>query len=308
VPVAAAVAEAPKEPAAPAAVKPAMARRLTAVKVTAPSRDYRDGDLVCRSCSEANDPARKFCSRCGGSLAAAIVHVVKLPWYRRFLLWCRRLWARITRRPLPDVKGGAEAAKNRPHRKHIRTVNVIRVSRSSLSLLAVLVVLMYAAVPPFRTAVNGRAAAAQGAVQRVISPTFTPVHAFSAQASSQLPTNPASAAVDGYKNTFWATDLKRDPQPFLLLTFSQRVNVDVLLFTLGVPNAFTSQPRPQQVHIDFSNGSSQDVHLSDEASPQQVNIGHGDGVTQLEIHLVSAYPSSQGSDLALTEVEMFTKN
>jgi hypothetical protein len=285
-----------------------MARRRAAVRVTDPSRDYREGDLVCRSCGEANDHERKFCSRCGGSLAAAVVHTVRLPWYRRVLLWWRRLWARITRRPLPDVKGGAEAARKGPHRRHIRTVNAIRVSRSSISLLVVALMLAYGAIPAFRGAVNGRAAAAQTAVQRVISPSFTPVHALSARASSELPTNPASAAIDGFKNTCWATDLKREPQPFLLLTFPQKVNVDVLLFTSGVPSAFTSQPRPEQLHIDFSNGSSQDVHLADAASPQQVSVGNGDGITQMEIHIASSYPSSQGTDVSLTEVEMFTRN
>lgn len=236
------------------------------------------------------------------------MHVPSVPWYRRWWQRVRRLVDRILRRPVPDAGAAVAGIGRKRHRRHVLTVNYIRVARSSLSLLVVVLMLAYAAVPPFRQAVNAQAAAGRTAVQRLFSPSFSPVHALTATASSQLADHPASAAVDGFKNTCWAAELGPDPQPTLLLTFAQPATIDAMLFTSGSPSNFASEPRPRQLHIALSNGASQDIHLADQAAPQQVDIDHGGGVTQLEIRVVSVYPSAQGNALSLTEVEMFTRN
>ena len=41
------------------------------VKVT-PSRTALPGDLACEECGEVNPPDRRFCRRCGASLASAV--------------------------------------------------------------------------------------------------------------------------------------------------------------------------------------------------------------------------------------------
>jgi hypothetical protein len=262
--------------------------------VAPPSREFQAGDLVCTSCGEANDHARKFCSRCGSSLSTATVHEPTLPWYRRLL-------AR-----LPRLDRSPEAAKRR-RRRWIRVINGARVTRSGISLVVIVVLLLYATVPPFRSAVNGRVSAVQAAVQRLVSPTYEPVHALSATATSSVADHPPSAAIDGYNNTYWAADLSQDPQPVLILSFARPVTIDAMLFTSGVPGDFTSEARPMQIHLVFSNGTAKDAHLSDKASYQQVDISGAAGVAQVEIHIVSAYPSVRGSQVALTEVEMFTR-
>jgi len=277
-------------------MRPAAPRRRTTLREAPPSREPREGDLVCATCKEANDPERKFCSRCGSSLAEAVVHVPPVPWYRRWFEAVRRvvLW-----RP-------QDGAKRRRHR-WVGVVNFLRVTRSGISLLIVIALLAYMAIPPFRRTVNSRAAAARTSVQRFMSPTFNPVHALTATPSSQLPDHPASAAIDGFKNTYWAADITHDPQPTLLLSFARPVTIDVMLFTPGASGSFTSEPRPMKVHLTMSNGSGQDITLSDTASPQQESVDHGANITQLEIRIVSVYPSSQGSAVSLTEVEMFTR-
>jgi hypothetical protein len=285
---------------APAAVKPSAVRRRAAVRAAPPTREFRSGDLVCAGCGEGNDPERKFCSRCGASLAAATVHVEKVPWYRRLL----------ARLPIPGRAAPAAGEKpaTRRRRRWIRLINAARVSRSSLSLALVVVLLAYAIIPPFRSWVNARASSVQTAVQRLVSPTFEPVHALSATASSALPDHPPSAAIDGYNNTYWATDLTQDGQPTLVLSFPRPVTINVMLFTSGSSGDFTSEPRPMQVHIVFSNGAAQDVHLADQAKPQQIHIENADGVVQMEIHITSVYPSIHGNNVSLTEMEMFARN
>jgi hypothetical protein len=59
-------------PAASAAVPAADSATVSAPKPSAAQdRSAQPGDLICANCGEPNDPSRKFCRRCGSSLATA---------------------------------------------------------------------------------------------------------------------------------------------------------------------------------------------------------------------------------------------
>jgi hypothetical protein len=281
---------------------PAATRRRLARRVSAPSREYQPGDLVCGECGEANQPTRKFCGRCGASLASAVVHVAPLPWYRRLLDWALSL-----RPGGPRAAQGPGQAAAPARRRWIRVINLVRVSRAVVVLLAACVLLAFATVPPFRQAITTRVSAIESSVQRLASPTFDPVHAIGVRATSQVRDHPAGAVIDGYKNTHWGADLERDPHPSLILDFDHPVAINVMLFTCGNSGDFAGTARPMQLHLVFSNGSTQDVHLADKADPQQVHVDDESNIGQIEIHVVSIYPSAQSHVLSMTEVEMFTK-
>ena len=69
----------------PEAVKPAATRARPGVSSQdcAGPRIVNPGDLVCGQCGEGNDPSRRFCRRCGASLAAGD-GIRPLPWYQRW--------------------------------------------------------------------------------------------------------------------------------------------------------------------------------------------------------------------------------
>src|SRR5207302_9274006 len=65
----------------PRAVLPQDARPQRAVSKAAPTHPPQAGDLICGECGEGNAATRRFCSRCGASLAVA--ERVRIPWWRR---------------------------------------------------------------------------------------------------------------------------------------------------------------------------------------------------------------------------------
>ena len=58
----------------PTAQQPTKAKRppRPAPKQKAPDQSIKAGDLVCGQCGQGNDPGRKFCRKCGNSLAEAV--------------------------------------------------------------------------------------------------------------------------------------------------------------------------------------------------------------------------------------------
>jgi hypothetical protein len=90
-----------------------------------------------------------------------------------------------------------------------------------------------------------------------------------------------------------------------VLTFEGKVNLDKAIIRSGASDNFQGFNRPKQLHLVFSNGQTSDINLDDRAEPQEKTIGHGHGITSVEIHIVSVYKAFQGTDTALTEIELF---
>jgi len=256
-----------------------------------PTKRLNPGDLICGQCGEGNEPVRKFCSRCGQSLATAAV--ASTPWWRRIL---------------PHRKAKVLAAGERPGGGRARGGfsfgAIVRVGRYVV--LAVILVggLAYGAVPQFRNAVNSRVNSVINHFTGTVAAP-TPVHATSVSASSAIVGHPGSLAVDAFSNTYWAASLTKDPHPTLTVGFSPATNINVMLFISGDTANELSEPRPKELHITFSNGASQDVTLVDSANSQQFTINGASGVTSATIQVTSVYASTSGNAVALSDVEFF---
>jgi hypothetical protein len=286
------------EPAAvqPVAVQPAAARPRVIPKAVAapPSKRLNPGDLICGQCGEGNEPVRKFCSRCGQSLATATV--ASTPWYRKIF---------------PRRKAKVLAAGERPGGKSARRGfsfgGLVRI----IGLIVVAVILLgglaYGAFPSFRTTVNNQVSSVVNNFTGKISAP-TPVHATSVKASSAVTGHDGTLAVDAFSNTFWESPLKTDPHPTLTVGFAANTNVSVMLFISGNTANELSEARPKVLHITFSNGASQNITLVDSGNSQQFNITGANGINGMTIQITSVYPSTTGTDVALSDVEFFGKN
>jgi zinc ribbon protein len=290
----------PEEPMSrrPVSVAPT-APRPRPVRTAEPPTRRQPGDLICGQCGEGNDPSRHFCRRCGNPLEEAVV--VRLPWYRRFL---NRIFGTRTReagwRPQrigrPNVIGGAW-----------------RIIRLAIAAAIVVAVLAFLLIPSFHTLVVDRVTSAVTAVRKIVHPNYDPIYPIGASASSSIAGHPPSLAMDKFNNTYWAASTS-DHNPTLVLRFQGPEDLAEIGFTSGASGTapadqFLSQPRPHAVHLVFSDGTTQDLNLVDEASAQfyPTNVKQ---VTFVEIHVLSTWATANASpsSVAITEVEFRIKD
>ena len=170
-------------------------RKPPQVRRQPPSRKLQPGDLVCGECGEGNSVTRKFCSRCGTSLAEA--EVVKTPWWRKLL---PRRGAKV-RKSGERSKHGGRRGKTKLGAAVSTTFKMVR---RAVAIALVLAGVAYGVFAPFRGWVNERAAEAKGTFERMFFPQYAPVSAAEAPvASVELPEHPREHAVDGRSNSFW---------------------------------------------------------------------------------------------------------
>jgi hypothetical protein len=288
---------APAQPAGvqPSALQPTALRPRPAAKAAAapPSKKLKPGDLVCGQCGEGNEPVRKFCSRCGQSLATATV--ASTPWYRRIL---------------PHRKAKVLAAGERPGRRGPRSgVNfgaIVRFVRNVVLVLIVVGGIVYAAVPGVRDAVNQRVNSVINSVTGTVAAP-TPVHATTVKASGASAGHGGALAVDAFSNTYWSAPLNTEPHPTLTVGFASGTNVTVMLFISGDADNYLAEPRPKELHLVFSNGATQNITLADEAKSQQFDIKGASGITGMTIQIMSVYPSTTGDAVSVSDIEFFGK-
>lgn len=262
-----------------------------------PTRRLEPGDLVCGDCGEGNPPIRKFCSRCGHSLEQA--EVVRTPWWKRLLPRRRAKVHKAGARPgQPGVsrRGGKLGAALK------RVFPMIRLVASIVLLLGGIV---YAIFPPFRVEVNERIFAVKHRVEAMVIPQFEPVRPTAVSATAEVPDHPAGMVADSFSNTFWAAP--GDSNAAIVFTFDREVNIGRAIVRLGNNEKFQSAHRPQQLHLVFSNGQTFDLNLKDTPDPQEVEIKNGAGSTSVEMHVQSLFRSLDGTDVAITEIELFQR-
>src|SRR5205807_1408539 len=92
-----------------------------------------------------------------------------------------------------------------------------------------------------------------------------------------------------------------------VVTFPAPVDLAQMIVTSGAVPDFQAQPRAQLIHLVYSDGKSQDITLTDEAKPQTHTLSGAKGVTKIEIHVQSSYPSLKGKDVSIAELEFFVK-
>lgn len=284
-----------RQPAArqPGARLPAPSRARPVAK-RQPSRQLRPGELICGQCGEGNDPARKFCRRCGASLVDAVV--VQVPWWKRIL---------------PRRKA---AAGDRPMRKGgSRQTGARRVRRAvgrGARIAAVLTVLGLGlgVAGPWRGSVTARLGDGYQWAKELFFPSLEQVHPVAAEATSALDAHPAELAIDGANNRAWTEGAEGDGVgEQVVLTLAEPVDLAKIGFLPGAsskPEEFLAQPRPKDLHMVFSDGSATDVRLEDSAEFQAFDVD-AKAVTQVTVQIVSVYPSFKGGhDCSISEIEL----
>jgi hypothetical protein len=277
---------------------PQEARQKTApVRRQPPSRKLEPGDLVCGDCGEGNVATRKFCSRCGTSLAAA--EIVKTPWWRKLF---RRRGAKVRKsgdRPKRSGRGGKSKAG-------LAVSATFKVIRRVVSIALLLGGVLYGVFAPFRGWVNDRAMAVKSEVEGIFFPTYEPVRAAEPPVSPvQLPRFPGTNALDGLTNTFWAAPVGGPREPVLQVTFDREVDLARIIVHNGQQESFKDRHRAQKLHLVFSTGKTSDVNLQDRPDPQTLDIENGEGATSVEIHVLSTFKAVSGKEVAITEIELF---
>lgn len=143
-------------------------------------------------------------------------------------------------------------------------------------------------------------------------PSYRAVHPSQANATSSRAGNPASQAIDGFTDTYWATDTATDAHPALTFTFDSPVDIDQLLVTpqlsppFGAEGEIVSSPAQVTVTLVGSQGASLSTTLPDAGAPTPVPIT-GRGITEVILRVDSVHAKGpHPSVVAIAEVEFFT--
>jgi len=260
------------------------------------------GDLICGNCGIGNDPARRFCRRCGLSLASATVAAPRrVPWWRR-IFGGGRPKARM-------------AAGERPKsmRSDGRTTGGIRPARL-LSAAAQIVIIAavvgavsgYFVVPSWRSAVNGFL----DSIKEIVVPAANRVYTSGPTTGPGVKDHPASKAWDG-SLAFWAAPVTASSPATIESAFIPPADINKVLVTAGAAGAqYTAFARPRDVTIQLLDADgavivSKDLELKQQPEPQAFDVG-GKDASRVRLIVRSVYPAADASaPMALTEVEFF---
>lgn len=281
-PVAAPASPSAAPPRQPGAVRPGAPRPAAAPPRRSEEPPPAPGDLVCGSCGAGNTPTRKFCRRCGASLAEARVQP------RRS--WWSRLWR-------PDPRPGPVAGYRPPRRRRFPTRTVVTV--------LVLGALVTAALS-LRPEIERLAITVLDRVQGNVA-----VNPVTVTASSELPDRPAAQARDGATNLAWSPAEPGDGVgQYLEMSFAQPFRLTRVLVHAGASDVETeflasSSPRVLTLTATTAAGTQQEVELAlaDHVGLQSVAVGVDD-VVALRLTISSTYRASPQTHVAVAEVEL----
>ncbi|TDE98784.1 zinc ribbon domain-containing protein [Occultella glacieicola] len=272
-----------QSPGTPQAVRPGAAKpRPKPRPVPEDEPPPAPGDLICGNCGTGNVPTRKFCRRCGTSLAEAKVQPTR-SWWRRLLR--------------PDAKPGPAAGtrpKTRRRRFPTRLVSVVVI-------LGLLTAAGLYFRPELERAYQSVLDRAQG--NATVNPTaFT--------ASSEGTETPATNLGDGTNDRAW---MPAAPGPsagqWVEVTFAQPFRMVRILVTSGassVQEDFLAQDRPQTVTVTITTDTgaqvSEDVVLEDVAGAQSVELV-AEGVVAVRMTVVDTWDPRPETYVAIAELE-----
>ena len=291
----------PDQPASrqPIAVRPGPERaRQAARQAQAETPPANPGDLICGNCRIGNEPTRRFCRRCGQSLAEAVVaEARKLPWYRR-IFRRQRTVAAAGERPRSMRTDGRGARQGSSSGRLVRAVLQILVVA-----LIVGAVVGYAVVPDFQKTVNSTISS----IRQKVAPNLVSVRTAGQATGASAKGHPAQAAFDGFNNTYWAAPTTGGASPVISASFSPATDISKVLVTSGAVPDFQGSPRPHDVTVEFLDATgvvvtAKDLELKDTKDPQSFDVSAA-GVTTFRLTVKSSYASSGGTNVAITEVE-----
>jgi hypothetical protein len=273
-------------------------------KVSVAEKVVKAGDLVCGQCGEGNDPVRKFCRKCGNSLAQAIP-AKKVKWWKRF-------FGRKKNRVSKDAREREkrkQKAKDASFKAQMAFANL----KKAAMFLMLIGVLGSFAIPSVRGEVMRRGRGGFGSVQEIFNPQVAPVNAVAVAATSEVAGHEAKLAADLVVNTFWAEGAEGDGVgQTVSFTFAEPTDLTKVLITAGStddPAKYLDNPRPKQLHLVFDNGGSADITLIDAEfrKSQGFNLKGAKGVTKVDIAVASVFPGRGGTETGIAEVEFKKK-
>jgi hypothetical protein len=267
----------------------------------------KPGDLVCAECGTGNDPTRKFCRRCGNSLAKAETHR-KVPWWKRLFSRKARTQAAVD----PGTrKAKKQSARQSGRQVQYRTRMVMATARKVFAVLLVAGVALPFALPNVRTKIFKEGGNFISTTRDKLFPSFEAVNAVSVTASSSAPDHPPNLAADLAVNTYWAEGAPAEGiGQTLSFTFQGKQTLVRVILTPGatdVAGSFLKEPRPKKLHITYDNGKSMDITLKDELKAQTFTLKDATGVTKVDMAIAEVYPGQGGQNTSIAEVEFKRK-
>jgi hypothetical protein len=203
----------------------------------APEPRIRPGDLICGNCGEGNDPARKFCRRCGSTLAEATVAAVAVPWWRR-------VFARRQKAPAPA--GTRPTPSDRARGWGCLSSAVTKVA----AVVVIIAVVLFAAVPSLRRRVTRE----ETTIRRAIHPNYPKIPLQGATAAGGGACT--APGVQDNSVVYWYTHPAGGPPQVLTVTVAsgfkgnlEKVGVTPLPPAPGSGPSGGALPYPQQLEL-----------------------------------------------------------
>ncbi len=276
-------------------------------RVTAQPDVINPGDLVCSQCSVGNAPTRKFCRKCGNSLAAA-VPAKKVPWWKKLFGG-----GGSKRRVSKEAADKEKRRRQRTDASFKTQMAIANVKKVVLFLVMAGVIGGAVAFPSPRAEVMRRARGGVGGIQDLFNPKVKSVIPLEPTATSAIAGREAKFASDLGINSFWAEGAEGDGVgQTITFTFAEPTDLTKVLITSGSTDTlenYLANPRPKELHLVFDNGGSADIELSEGEyrKAQGFNLKGANGVSKVDIVISSIYPGRGALDTAIAEVEFKKK-
>lgn len=292
-------APAPRRPGdSPSARQPDEIRRRRPVSRQVEA-DLPTGALICGDCGTPNESTRRFCGRCGHSLAEAQV-VRRAPWWRR-LLGRERVYA-----------AGMRPVSQRRSRRNRRLLRV--------AVVLVVTALLLTAVALAAGTQRHRVVAAYTWARELLLP---PVQVRPVQTSATVHANGHNSgrAFDGATTTFWAAPppRRRDAAvPAVTAELAEPTDLVAIGVTPGTSTKtpeFVAGPRPTRIEVSVEQAGTADqqadpvVHrfrLEDVAEFQQFELEVAEA-RRVQVAVLDSVGPQRTFGAALVEIELFAR-
>jgi hypothetical protein len=211
------------------------------------------------------------------------------------------LWERLLRRTPIAVPGEGTLRRSPSTRERERRRALLR-----FGVLLVVIVLVGAGLWLASSRKPAGVASGGGNPGTTASPALTAVHPGRVVASTQSGSRLATNVLDGKTSTFWSRSApSNDDQPFLRFFFERRVRLARMSIAAGASGAeFSQRPRPRQIELRFSDGSTIRTTLADKAGFQTVSFPPRE-IDVMRLVILSTYPSAGPQRTSIREIRFF---
>jgi hypothetical protein len=206
-------------------------------------------------------------------------------------------WQRTLRRLPVSVPGEGQLRKAPSVRDRER-------HRALLRLVALVVVIVLVGGGLWLASTRDKSSTtAIGGATTIPAPTLVRVKPTGVSASTESGSRIAAKVIDNSLGTFWSRLVpSQDNQPSLRFTFSHAVDLGRLTIAAGASGSeFSKRPRPQEIELRFSDGSTLRTTLADQPAFQTVSFSPRK-VNVVRLVILSTYPSSGPQRTSISEI------